>query len=123
MPLRTVINRGGSSGSFSADYARSSEWTSRQAGGAQIALICVSPDVPAEPTSLRGISWYGQRWCGQGVIACFAGVIGSHLRIVRADFPDGLSLFLAHSRLPRGAVTFRACPILRPVACIRAFWV
>jgi hypothetical protein len=44
-------------------------------------------------------------------------------RIVRAGFPDGLSLFLAHSRLPRGAVTFRACPIVRPVACIRTFCV
>jgi hypothetical protein len=44
-------------------------------------------------------------------------------RIVRAGFPDGLSLFLAHSRLPRGAVTFRACPIVRPGACIRTFCV
>jgi uncharacterized protein GlcG (DUF336 family) len=39
-----------------ADYARSSESTSRQPGAVRITLICISPEVPAEPASLRGIS-------------------------------------------------------------------
>ena len=42
-------------------------------------------------------------------------------RIVCAGFPDSLSLLLAHGRVLRGGVTFRARLVVRPVACVRAF--
>jgi hypothetical protein len=42
-------------------------------------------------------------------------------RIVRAGLPDGFPFLVAQDRLPCGGVTFRACLIVRPIVCVRAF--
>jgi hypothetical protein len=42
-------------------------------------------------------------------------------RIVLAGLPDRFPFLVAQDRLPCGGVTFRACLIVRPIVCVRAF--
>jgi hypothetical protein len=69
---------------------------------------------------ISGTHGTGKTTLAQALCAGIRTRLVSAARRVSAGFPDGLSLLVAHSRLRCGGVTFRACLIVRPIACVRA---